>query len=122
MDVIIEVEKEETKANGRFNAGDSINFDTFDSMFDVKKFTALVAFNDELRNLYFDMAENQGIDSTWDVYHIQEGSEKPSPAEIQIMREIFENRILNNEKLYNIYLTSDTDFRANVRNKFSKRK
>jgi hypothetical protein len=47
-------------------------------MFDVKKFTAFIAFNDELRNLYYDKAESQGIDSTWDVYHIQEGTELPS--------------------------------------------
>ena len=38
-------------------------------MFDIKKFVAFIAFNDQFRNMYFDLAEAKGINSQWDTYH-----------------------------------------------------
>lgn len=116
VDVIIEVAKGEVKATGRFNAGGrmSLGEANQDSEFDVKKFTAFIAFNDELRNLYYDMTEAKGIYSTWDVYHIQEGTELPTNDEIEVMREIFENRILGTKHMAK-YEAAARDFRKNVK-------
>jgi hypothetical protein len=120
VDVIIEVGKGEAKANGRFNAGGSIFLGKFEIMFDVKKFTAFIAFNDNLRNLYYDMAESQGIQSSWDVYHIQEGKEIPSNPEIEIMKSIFNDYILIDSELLKEYKISDANFRQKVADKVRK--
>jgi hypothetical protein len=86
-------------------------------MFDIKKFTAFIAFNDDLRNLYYDKAESMGINSTWDVYHIQDGTELPSPREIEIMKDIFESKIQIDNALRIEYNTADSDFRRKVSSK-----
>lgn len=91
-------------------------------MVDPKKFTAFITFNDDLRNLYFDIAESRGIDSTWDVYHIQEGQELPKPDEVKIMQEIFESHIKNNQSLFSEYESASNSFRENVRKSIESRK
>jgi len=85
--------------------------------FTIKKFTAFINFNNELRELYYDIAESQGINSTWDVYHIQEGTEMPNEKEVKIMKEIYNTKILPNQDLLAIFNNSDRDFRDNIRNK-----
>jgi hypothetical protein len=90
-------------------------------MFDIKKFTAFIAFNDDLRNLYYDQAESMGINSTWDVYHIQDGTELPSPEEIEIMKDVFETKIQINKELHFEYSTADSDFRRKVSSKVRNR-
>ena len=90
--------------------------------FDVKKFTALIAFDDNLRNLYYDKAESQGIDSSWDVYAIQEGKEKPNAEELKIMKDIFNSEIKTDAELLKVYSTADVDFRKNVEKKNSQRR
>lgn len=84
---------------------------------DVKKFTAFIVFNDVLRNSYYDKTEALGINSTWDVYHIQEGTELPGGKEIAVMQDVFDNEILPNKTLLDQYNTADLDFRENVRKK-----
>lgn len=87
---------------------------------DVKKFTAFIVFNDELRNLYYDVAESRGINSTWDVYHIQEGTEIPRADEVAVMQEIFDTKIQTVPALLEKFNTADQDFRVNVRKKIEK--
>lgn len=89
-------------------------------MFDVKKFTAFIVFNDELRNLYYDEVESKGIVSNWDVYHIQEGTELPSPKELIIMNDIFDSHIKSNEAVLKAYTRADLDFRDNVSRKIKR--
>lgn len=86
-------------------------------MFDVKKFTAFIAFNDEFRNLYYDIAESNGINSNWDVYQIQESKELPKESEIKIMEDIYEKRIRDNRDLEHEYNLSDIEFRAKIAKK-----
>ena len=86
-------------------------------MTDIKKFTAFLSFNNEFRNLYYDLAENRGIISTWDVYHVQEGMETISEDEIEIMEEIFNSRIINDKKVFDEYESSSQNFREKVRKK-----
>ena len=92
------------------------------SDFDVKKFTAFIVFDDDLRNLYYDKAESQGIDSDWDVYAIQEGKEKPNAEELKIMKDIFNSEIKTDAELLKVYSTADVDFRKNVEKKNSQRR
>lgn len=84
-------------------------------MVDFKKFTAFIVFNDLCRNLYFDLAESKGINSTWDVFHIQAGEEQPSEKEVQIMQEVYDNVIKGNDELQAKYLVADKEFHDNVR-------
>lgn len=91
-------------------------------MFNVKKFTAFIAFNNDLRNIYFDLIEARGIESSWDVYHIQEGSESPHPIEIEIMEEIYLNNIAPDPQLRTDYESADINFRENVRRSIEQRK
>lgn len=120
VDVIIEVAKGEVKATGRFNAGGHMSLSVSENAsapeFDVKNFTAFITFNDEFRNLYYDMTEAKGIYSSWDVYHIQKGTERPTKAEEEVMKHIFESRILGTKHLAK-YLVAARDFRKNVRGK-----
>ena len=67
--------------------------------FDVKKFTAFIAFKDKLRNLYYEMTEAKGIYSNLDLYQIQDGTERPTKAEEGVMKKIFESRILGTKHL-----------------------
>lgn len=82
--------------------------------FDINKFTDFIAFNDELRNLYYDLTEVKGNHSSWDVHQIQERRERPTKEEV--MNEIFETRILGTRHLSR-YLTAARDFKKNIRSK-----
>jgi len=95
-------------------------YTSMESAVDIKKFTAFIAFNDELRDLYYDVAESRGINSTWDVYHIQEGTETPRPDEVSIMQEIYDSRILSNANILETYNLASQEFRNNVRKKIEK--
>ena len=86
-------------------------------MVNIKNFTALICFDDDLRNLYFDIAESKGITPTWDVYHIQDGLESPKENEVQIMQEVFDNHILNNKLLLEKYELASINFRNNIKTK-----
>jgi hypothetical protein len=58
--------------------------------FALKNFTEFIAFDDKFWNLYDDMIEAKGIYSSWDIYHFQEGTERPTKAEEEVIRQIFE--------------------------------
>ena len=86
-------------------------------MIDIKKFTAFICFNEELRNLYYDIIESRSIISSWDVYNVQEDKEKPSELEISIMQEIFDTKIKNNIDLMVVYDSAVVKFKENIKNK-----
>lgn len=86
-------------------------------MFDVKKFVAFMAFNDKIRNRFFDIVELKGIDSRWDTFHVLADEENISDKEVLIMRELYEYEIQGNSKIEDIYNHAIENFRKNLRNK-----
>jgi len=81
--------------------------------FDLKKFIGLIGVQNQLMQLYYDKAEAQGIDSCFDIYHILEGKETPSPKEIEIMEAMFKFNIIGTPYEKD-YMTADTDFPVKI--------
>lgn len=78
-------------------------------MFDLKKFISLIAIENRLMQLFYDKAESVGLEPNFDIYHVIAGDEKPSEAEIEIMKSIFEFNV-KGTPLEQDYLTADIDF------------
>ena len=70
--------------------------------------------------LFFDKAEEAGLEPHFDIYHVMTGEEKPTPEEIAIMKQIFDFNIAGTE-LEVIYLTADIDFHKNISKKNQER-
>jgi len=89
-------------------------------MFDLKKFIALIGIEDNLMELFYTMAEAEGLEPNFDIYHILAGQEKPSQKEIVIMNKIFEKFIKGTvyEKSYN---TANLDFAERLSEKNKRR-
>lgn len=92
------------------------------SNFDIKKFVALIVFDDTLRNAYYDIVESQGINSSWDVYHVLADEETIPDEEIKIMERVYNDAIKDNKEVEKIYESAVEDFRENVRNKIERSK
>jgi hypothetical protein len=59
------------------------------------------------------MTKAKGIYSSWDVYHIQEGTERLTKAEEEVMKHIFETCIVDTKHLAE-YLEAAREFRKNM--------
>lgn len=89
-------------------------------LFDIKKFAAFIVFHDDLRNLYFDTVENQGVDSRWDVYHVLANEESIPDKEAQIMLRFFNEKIVGNSDIEKFYNSAIEDFPEKVRQKIAR--
>lgn len=90
-------------------------------MFDTKNFVAFMAFNNSIREMFFDMVEEKGIDSRWDTFHVLDGDESVPSQEVQIMEGIYISEIKDNPENESAYNKSLQDFRKNLRNKINRR-
>jgi hypothetical protein len=89
-------------------------------MFDLKKFIAFAGIEDSFMQQFYDVAESEGLNPTFDIYHILAGDEKPSEKEIKIMEGIYATEIKGTafESAYNI---ADIDFQKNLTEKNRRR-
>lgn len=89
--------------------------------FELKKFIGLIGVNNRLMQLFYDKAEEAGLQPTFDVYHILSGNEVPTTAEIEIMKQIFEFNV-KGTVLEKDYDTADTDFASKIHELNKKRR
>lgn len=89
-------------------------------MFELKKFIAVIGIEDSLMGLFFDKAEAQGLNPTFDIYHVLSGEETPSKAELEIMESIYTENIVGTE-YESLYSTADKDFETRLAEKNRKR-
>lgn len=85
-------------------------------MFDLKKFVGLIGVNNILMQLFYDKAEAAGLEPHFDIYHVLAGDEKPSEAEIDIMRSIYDFNVKGTD-LEKDYQTADVDFEKKIAEK-----
>lgn len=90
-------------------------------MFEIKKFVATLNFKDHIRELFFDMAEERGIESHWDVYHVLAGEETIPSNEVDIMSKIYDTAIKTDEILLKFYNSSIENFQVNLSKKNNER-
>ena len=89
-------------------------------MFYLKKFIALIGIEDNLMQRFYDKAEAEGLNPTFDIYHILKDEEKPSVAEIEIMKKMYQEEIVGTE-YEKQYATADKDFGDKLSAKNKKR-
>ena len=90
-------------------------------MFDLKKFIALIGIEDNLMSLFFDKADAKGLNPTFDIYHILNGDEKPTKAEVEIMEKMYLENIVGTPYEKN-YANADKEFTIRLAEKNKRRR
>jgi hypothetical protein len=82
-------------------------------MFDLKKFVAFIGVENIFMQHFYDLAEAEGLEPRFDIFHVVAGDETPSMAEIKIMEIIYESAI-KGTSLERNYQTADIDFHNKI--------
>jgi len=97
------------------------DFDAGNGDFDYKAFCAMMGFDDEVREAFFDGYDDMGFEEpSFDIYHVIAGDEKPDETSIEVMKAVYDNMIQGTEREKQ-FETAVRDFQTKMKERRDRR-